>query len=710
MLMRSTETLDNNYSAIKKKIDSDYNANQSLWQVYWTEATIDTRLESGDAGLMTDLNPAQPNGRTNFYFNRVRPICNMVSGYQRRNRKSTIVVPLENGDQKTADQWSKILLGVYKREGVYETISDAFHQGPCITGMNLLHVYMDYKNDPVSGDIKVDNLAYNSFFIDPYFRKPDLSDCSFVWRRSYLSHSAAAALMPDRYEEIMELPGNPTGTGRDGKFQYMPESYGQTQQNRLAYDEYYYRSYRTQKLLVDKETGESFEITNQENIDVQTFLEHNPQVTLIEQDIPTVRLAIMIQDKVFYDGPNPLNIDTYPFVPVLGYYNPMMPYFYSRIQGICRSLRDPQMLYNRKVILTNDAVEAVASSGFIFKENAVIDVKHLFQTGAGRIIPLKEEAQMTDIQQITPPNIPPYFFQLQDTFSKEMNMVSGVNEELMGSALDDKAGILSALRQGAGLTTLQPLFDRLDFAQNMLGEIVMKIIQSNYVPSKIRNLLEGEEPAPLFYNKAFGKYHCMVEMGFNTESQKQMQFAQLVQLKEMGVPLPDSSLLEASTIQNKTKIIETMQQQAQQAQQMQQAQIQSQIQEQQARTQLAQARTIADRGLGAERFSRIEENAALADERKAAAAKDDQQALLSFVKAIKEIEGIDIDQIHKLVNLQKMLQVLEAGREQSTTDQTQLEPGLEPQQEQPVDQSATEQSMTGQPSAGTPQPFQSGSE
>ena len=109
----------------------------------------------------------------------------------------------------------------------------------------------------------------------------------------------------------------------------MPESYGQTQQNRLAYDEYYYRDYRKQKLLVDKNTGETLEITDREEIDVNEFLANNPEVTLIEQNVPTVRMAIMIQDKVFYDGPNNLNIDTYPFVPVIGYYNPMMPYFYS---------------------------------------------------------------------------------------------------------------------------------------------------------------------------------------------------------------------------------------------------------------------------------------------------------------------------------------------------------------------------------------------
>jgi hypothetical protein len=586
-------------------------------------------------------------------------MCNMVSGYQRRNRKSTIVIPLENADQETADQWTKILMNIYKREGIYETISDAFHQGACIAGMNLLHVYMDYTNDPLNGDVKVDNLAYNSFFIDPYFRKPDLSDCSFVWRRSYLSHSAAAALIPEHYDEIMNLPGNPTGTGRDGRFQFMPESYGQTQQNRLAYDEYYYRDYRRQKLMYDTETGETFEITNQPELDVKRMLRDYPSLRVEEQDIPTVRLAIMIQDKVFYDGPS--GLDTYPFVPVVGFYNPMMPYFYSRIQGICRSLRDPQILFNRRLILSADAAESVVNSGWIFKENAVIDVKHLFQTGQGRIIPLKQDAAMTDIQQITPPAIPQYFFELQDSFSKEMNLVSGVNEELMGSALDDKAGILSALRQGAGLTTLQPLFDKLDYSQKLLGEVVMKLVKSNYTPGKIKTMLGGEDPTAFFYNKSFGKYHCMVEAGFNTESQKQMQFAQLMQLRDMGVQIPDSVLLDAATIQNKGDLINAVIQQQQATQQMQMQQAQAALQLQNAEVQMATARAAADRGLGAERYSRIQENQALAKEREAEAAKDDQQALLNFAKALKELEDIDLQHLHKIVTLQKLVKSMEEG-------------------------------------------------
>ncbi len=660
MLIRETESLTSQFGSIKKKIDADYNAHQSIWQVYWTEATLDTRLEAGDVSLMAEMNSTLPNNRGgSYYFNRTRPLLSMVSGQQRRTRKSSVVIPLENGDQQTADQWTRILLNIFKKEGVYDSISEAFHQGACITGMNLLHLYIDWRDDPVSGDLKVDNCAYNTFFIDPYFRKPDLSDCNFVWKRSYLSHTGAASLLPESYDEIMALPGNPTGTGRDGRFQYMPESYGQSTSNKLAYDEYYYRDYRKQKKVIDKETGDSIEVTELEQfVDLDQFLmDYDGEVKIIEETVPTVRLAIMVQDKVFYDGPNPLGVDKFPFVPVVGYYNPMMPYFYTRIQGIARSLRDPQMLLNRRIILSADLLESVVNSGFIFKENAVIDVKHLFQTGQGRIIPLKADAQMSDIQQIAPPHIDQSIFQLQDTFSKETALVTGINEEMMGMANDAKAGITEVLRQGAGLVTLEPLFDRLDRSQILLSELMMDSIRSNYTPSKVGRILGGAEPAPLFYNKAFGKYHCSVQLGFNTDTQKQMQMAQLIQLKELGVGIEDVDLIEAATIQNKTQIMERIAKSQQEAQQIQQQQAQIAMEEAAARTNLANKRAIADEGLGVERYSRVEENRALAVERRSEAVKDDYQALLNYVKAAKEMETVDLDDLMKIVQIKKMLEV-----------------------------------------------------
>lgn len=642
---------------ILDQMEQFYNDSITLNQYYWTEADLDSRFESGDQEAFSEVYGSLPMfKKKQFSFNKIRPIVEMISGYQRRNRKSTIVVPVENGDSKTADQYTKLMYWCNQQEGILETISDSFH-GALVTGMNLMQVWMDYRDDPVSGNIKVENCAYNSFLIDPYFKKADLSDCNGIWKRSWLTKREIQSLMPEMADDITETYGKNAG---DGKFQYMPESYNFNQSERLTYDEFYYRTYRMKKVLVDTESGETIEWQGDKK-DLEEFLRFYPQVTTVETEVPTVNLAVVVEGKVLYNGPNPVGIDSYPFVPVFAYYNPQLPYFYNRIQGVVRSLRDPQFLFNRFAVNIADVVESQLNSGWVYKENAVVNPRDLFQSGNGRVIALKEESQMTDVQKIQPGEASSSMFQLTQLFSDLTTQVSGVNEELLGSAMDDKAGILAMLRQGAGLTTLQRLFDQLDYSQKLLGKIVLQIIQTNFTPGKVERIIE-EEPTEQFYNKTFGKYDSAVEEGLNTTTQKQLQFAQMLKLREVGVPISDEDIIEASTMQGKQGVIERMQQQQQQAQQMEQAQMQQQMEVQRAQMQLLEANSLAQRGLGIERLSRVNENQALAEERStqaqenlAQARKEDDMALLNLAKAIKEIQNVDLKQLQKLIELEKVM-------------------------------------------------------
>jgi len=581
----------------------------------------------------------------------------MVSGHQRRNRKSTICTPVENGDAQTADQFTKILMWINNQEGVLDTISEAF-QGSLITGMNFLQLWMDYREDPISGNIKVDNCAYNSFLVDPYMRKQDMSDCNYIWKRSYLTKRECIALLPEYTEEVMSLWGH---DNRDGKFQYMPESYNYGLKNLLTYDEYYYRDYRTQKMLVDTQTGESMEWRSSNEEGLKQFLQAYPSVTVIDQEIPTVRLAIVVQAKVMYDGPQPMGIDSYPFVPVLTYYHPESPYWPFRVQGMVRGLRDSQYLYNRRRVVELDILESQINSGYIYKENALVNPRDVFLSGQGKGLALKSDANMGDVVPIQAPQIPPSMIQLSELLAKEIQEVAGVSDELLGfDNKDTLSGYHAMLKQSASTTTLQCVFDLLDKSQKLLGKKMIELIQANFTPGKVKKILEGEEPQPQFYSKAFGKYHCVVEEGLNTSTQRQMQMAQMLMLREAGVPISNEDLIESSTMQNKKQIVESMQQQQQQQAQMQQQQMQAALQEQAARTELAQARAEADRGLGVERTSRVQENQALAVERRAAAVKDQEIGLLNLVKALKEIDTVDLEHVEKLMALERGL------REQQT--------------------------------------------
>lgn len=612
----------------------------------------------------------------------------MIDGHQRRNRKSIICVPEQNKDSETADQFTKAFLWLDKQENYLHTVSEAF-QGALIGGLNFLQVWVDYRSDPVSGNIKISNCSYNSFLVDPYFRSKTLDDCNALWKRSFLTKREAISLLPEHTEEILGLTGLDAGTGRDGKFQFMPESYNYGYKNLLTYDEFYYRDFRTQRLLIDSQTGETTEWRGKDEEQLKFFLQQYPMVTILDQEIPTVNLAIVVQGKVMYHGPNPMGIDRYPFVPVLAYYHPEMPYFPYRIQGVVRGLRDAQYLYNRRRIIELDILESQINSGWVYKENALVNPKDIFLSGQGRGLALKDEAQMTDVQKIPSPGIDPSMIQLSELLAKEIQEVAGVSDELLGfDNADTLSGYHAMLKQSASTTTLQILFDQLDESLKLLGNIFIDVIQANWTPGKMTNVLDGEAPSQQFYDKNFGKYHAAVEEGLNTTTQRQMQFGQMLMLREAGVPISAADLLEASTLQNKTKIIESTVQQQQQQQQMQMQQMQSQMQEAQARTELDHARAKAEIGRGIERVSRVQENQALATERKAEAEKDHEIALLNFVKALKEMEGLDLMHLEKLISLSHLVKNEDARMveqtEQSVQSQSPINQNLQSLgQEQP---------------------------
>lgn len=648
---------DDKDSGIKKQMEDFYQNSISNCQEWWGQCRIDSRFENGDQALWSELYQDLPmHRRKAFNFNRIRPIINMISGYQRRNRKSTVVIPIENGDSKTADQFTKIIMWANQYDNVLGTISEAFN-GAIISGMNLLQVWMDYRTDPICGNMRVDNCSYDTFLIDPFFKKQDLSDCNAIWKRRLLSKKECISFLPEEREAIESL----SSKANDTKFEYMPENYDLYNSELLTYDEYYYRDFRKQKLIIDSETGETKEWRSDNSDRLQDFLTMYPNTTVVEHEIPTVRLAIVVQGQVFYNDINPLGIDSYPFVPVMAYFSPDIPFFYDRVQGVVRGLRDPQYLYTRRKIAELAILDSQVSSGIKYKPSALVDPKDAFLSGEGRSIALKEDALMSDVEQIMPPQIPPSMFQLSEILAREINTIAGVNEELMGQAVDDKAGILAMLRQGAGLTTLQRLFDLLDFSQKILGAKQIEIIQNSFTADKVRRII-AEEPSPEFYDKNFGRYDAAIEEGINTTTQKQVQFAQLLHLKSAGIPIPDEAILDATTIQGKQELIETIKASREKAEQAQQQQSSLQQQQLQAQVNAMNSQSVADQGLGLERLSRIQENqqqaierSASAEEARAKAQTDKTVSLLNITKALQEIEEVDLRSLEKLIALSKML-------------------------------------------------------
>jgi hypothetical protein len=361
--------------------------------------------------------------------------------------------------------------------------------------------------------------------------------------------------------------------------------------------------------------------------------------------LPTVKMVLKLGDKIVYHGKNKLGIDQYPFVPTVTYYEPDLQAYAIRCQGVVRGLRDAQFLFNMRKIIELKILQSSINAGWIFPVDAVTDMKAFRQNdgGAGFLIPLKSGRLPNEIQRIEPVAIPQTLIELSNALAEDMSKISGVNEELLGSATDDKAGILSALRQGAGLTTLQTIFDKLDYTQRLYGNIRMAAIRKNFSKGKIRNIL-GHDPDPRFFTASAQKFSLAVEEGNYSTTQRQMELQQLLHFRELGMPIPDKAILRAAFISNKKQVMEDMEEAAMQQQQAQQAQSQLEAQKTNADVMSKFASSKLNMAKVAETLAKVDDLEAGAEHKRAAADMD-------LVRTMIELEGMDLETVRQSFDL-----------------------------------------------------------
>lgn len=635
---------------IARELDDFWKESQSLWQQWWYEADLDTKMMTGQQDYWNTFYNINYRNQKILMFNKILRIINMIGGYQRDNRLATVVSPADNSPDfgETADQLTTVLNWVMRQDQTYEKISDCF-DGSNTCGLNLLQVWMDFREDPENGEVKTDRIPFNAFLMDNYWTKSDLSDCSRIWTRKYLSQRQIASIFPDIKKDLPAL-----GKGyaaKDGKFQFLAQNWYQYQQEMYAYDEYWTKDYKEVRKLLDKSTGELVEWRGTRD-QFRLLREFNPNVELIKASVPTIKWHVLINNQIVYEEKSPWGLDRLPFVPFTCYHFPEVQNYAYRYQGIVRNIRDSQIELNRRRNRLLDILDAQVQSGLMVKEDALVNPEDAFFQGPGKVLYFKQSANLaTDQMQFQTPPVGSGWMELIQTIENEIMDIVGP-EELFAKNMNaqDMSGIMMKLKMGAGLVGLRNIFDRVNQSQMHLGDIQLDLIQKNFGMGKIQQIL-GKQPTEEFSNSFMTKYHSVVEEGELTSTQRQLKFLQAINLKQI-IPdaIPDEYLLENSTIQGKKELIELAKQRAETASQIEQVQSQQQLQHNEVLLRSLEAKAQSDFAGAEERRARAVSDIALAKERASQAVHDRASAALENAKALKEIDEMDENRLINLAN------------------------------------------------------------
>jgi hypothetical protein len=641
-------SLEPNQGNVRQWLDNLYSKFQPIEQSRWNQSNIDTLFYAGSQTFVNRyFNFSPTTSYQQYYFNLIQQPVNMVTGYERQHRKNFSYVPTEGADPQTTDQYTRLITHVANAGSIHEQKSKA-KELSCVSGMCLVQPYLDYSSgdDQAQGDLKLKIWEYNAFLVDPYFRSPDMSDAQFVWCQEYISKKEAENRFPDKLEQIAPMAGTPQ---RYGSFYFLPENYNMARNDLMVLSYVWYKWKRKKKRLYSRSRNQFFDFAGGD-AQLEQILYAIPDMEEVNVEVPCWKLAVVLNDQLMFQGDNPLGFDGCPFIPYYWNYEPHINYYDLRVRSLVRTMRDPQFLYNYKIITNNDIAAATINAGWKRKVGAVANEDNLKKSGQGWDVIINEGYEMTDCEKIIPSAVPESDMALAQQMADLIWQTSGVNLENWSAQDDPRMSALSRIiKQAANLTVLQKYYDQWDFSDKLLGERLLQVCLNNWNAPKI-GLMIGEEPSPYFYSRIFSKYQVLVEESDLTPTQQNLQAQQMFEINErfQREVFPPSMIIPKLNITGKGEIVQYLQQQEQQAQVAQQEAQNLQHAFEDAKLKELYSKAVANISTAKERHGRSEANVGLFEERlseitrnRALATKDRMEALEKLIDVIAKYGEIE---------------------------------------------------------------------
>lgn len=535
------------------------------------------RFFSGDQWEGTDKARLEAVRRPALTINKILSTISNVMGEQIFNRAETSYRPRGSSSSEIADTLTKVFKQISDNNQLDWKRSDMFADG-AITSRGFLDVRVGF-GDSMQGEVLIENLNPKNVIIDPDGEEYDPDSWSEVFTTKWMTADDIAVLYNEEDAELL----------RNREESYFPYGYDSIQSYRdrfgdrfnPAYDGDYdnsdvmrnirvierqYRKLDRQKHFVNPATGDmrpvpdSFDKAKIDLICAQYGLEVTTKL------VRRIRWTVIADNVVLHDDWSP-----YKHFTVV----PFFPYFRRGTTiGLVENLLGPQELLNKVSSQELHVINTTANSGWKVKTGNLTNmtVEELEAKGAQTGIVL-EVNEMDGIDKIQPNQVPTGLDRITYKAEEHIKTISGVSDSMQGFDREDVAAKAIQAKRQAGSTNLAKPLDSLTRSDHILARNILDLIQRFYTEERIMTIvgdpITGENetftvnqvtPAGAILNDlTVGEYDVIVSSVPRRETLEDSQFEQAVALREMGVMIPDSVLIDSSRLMNKKEIVKQMQ-------------------------------------------------------------------------------------------------------------------------------------------------------
>lgn len=570
----------------------------------------------GDQWDQVDLAALEAEGRPALTINTILPTVNTVLGEQSTRRADVQFKPRRGGDQDVASVLTKLYMQIADNNKLDWVEQAVFSDGLIMDGRGYFDVRMDF-TDHVEGEIRITAKDPLDILIDPDAKEYDPKTWNEVFETKWMTLDEIEELYgKDKAESLRFVAENGNGFGRDS-IEYEETRYGKTDSSQdylgaaipgngdyrniraLRVIARQYRKMGRADFFVDPNTGDQREVPENWNEQKAKKFAKQYNLSLISKVVRRVRWTVTCDKVVLHDDWSPY--DDFTIVPYFAYFRRGRPF------GMVRNLLSPQEQLNKIASQELHIVNTTANSGWMVESGSLVGMTadDLEEHGAETGLVVEFNRGSSPPTKITPNQIPTGLDRISQKAALNIKVISGVNDSMLGSDGAEVSGIAIQAKQNRGVIMIQVPLDNLRKTRHYLAEKVLNLVQKFYTEQRVIQITNEDDPLkprePLVVNEmtpegrvindlTLGEYDVVISTAPARDSFDEMQFAEALNLRQVGVAIPDDAIIEYSHLARKgelAKRIRMMTGVEQTPEQMEASAMQAEIAMQQVQLELA---------------------------------------------------------------------------------------------------------------------------
>ena len=611
--LKEGKIVDNNWARYVRARDAGHTD-------YIRTAIKCDRYYRGEQWEQTDIDALDAEGRPHLTINTILSTVNTILGEQSSKRADVMFKPRRNSSDEVAAVLTKLYMQISDNNQYDYLESQVFSDG-VIQDRGYFDIRMNF-DDHIEGEVQITAEDPLDILPDPDAKDYDPTTWNEVIKTKWLSiDDIEQQYGQEKADRLRMIAENGEHLSRDSMDleELRDSNYGDVGEGVYGSgevdDKRSIRAVRVverqhRKLIltphfVDQKTKDMRIVPESWDEERTELFAKEYGLGMLKKLIKKVRWTITADQVVLHDDWSPYK--DFTIVPYFPYFRRGKPF------GMVRNLLSPQEQLNKISSQELHIVNTTANSGWVVETGSLngMTSDDLQERGAQTGLVLEYNRGSNPPQKINPNQIPTGLDRIGQKAANNIKEISGVSDSMLGQDNAEVSGVAIQAKQNRGQIQIQVPLDNLAKSRVFVAKNILCLIQSFYTEERVIQITRDDDPmkpreemvlnqmtpeGEVVNDMTVGEYDVVISTMPARDTFDESQFAEALQLRQVGIAIPDDAIIEYSHLQRKgelAKRIRMITGVEQSPEQQEAAQIQQQIQMEQVKLEMQKLQSEA---------------------------------------------------------------------------------------------------------------------